>query len=229
MKFWSQLTLVLSLILLMLVSVEAKRVTSFEKRPACEASGGVWRQYGNACADGCLVKFDKFRMCAQALTYACDCLKDKCFDGQRCVGLEGYKVEYEAIKNKEKTLLNNLKEARQGEYSENRQRIMQRLFGAPPEANNQVQNLDAVKNQQQTPSNNNLTPKKKEGFSPINSIRQNPNVHGGGAFEVPAFFAKSQEDAKKSLDEKDKENDDSKEGDNSKKFMVLPNIPLPTL
>lgn len=219
MKFWPHITLAFFLILTMLCSVEAKRITSFEKRPSCEKSGGVWRQFGNACGDGCLAKFNQFTMCAQALTYACDCLEDRCFDGKRCVAMNEYKTKYDEIKNHEQELLNNLKEARQDEYNENRQRIMQNLFGTPPEEKNNAQNLEGVENQQNTQPNNNLS--KPAGFQPIQAVIANPISNRNADFKVPPFFAKQQEDKKIA---------DIQTGDSdSKKSVELPNIPLPNL
>lgn len=222
MRIWPQLILSFIIIFLINGSVEAKRITSFDKRPACEKSGGVWRQFGNACGDGCLVKFDKFSMCAQALTYACDCLENKCFDGDKCVSMDDYKREYDEIKSKEKELLDNLKEARKDEYERNKQRIMQKLFGSK---NPEKPAPTGAEKQQNVPANNNLIPPKRQ-IQPLDIVIDNPNVNKNVNFKVPPFFEKNQQDAQKSLEEKDKENQDVEEGD-SKKEIELPNIPLP--
>ena len=221
MKFLPQLTLVFILSFLLSVSVEAKRITSFEKRPACEDSGGVWRQFGNACADGCLVKFNKFTMCAQALTYSCDCLENSCFDGDKCIGMAEYKIKYDEIKSHEEELLNNLKEARQGEYERNRQRIMQKLFGTPQEEENKAKNLDGVSNQRKTPSNNNLAQRKPITKKGINAVITSPALTSDTDFKVPPLFEQNQ----KSLN---KQNNDSV-SNGPKKTIALPNIPLPNL
>ncbi|MBL6665184.1 MAG: hypothetical protein ISQ34_05000 [Rickettsiales bacterium] len=224
MRFWPQIISAFILFFVMLDIVEAKRITSFEKRPACEKSGGVWRQFGDACGDGCLVKFDKFVMCAQALTYSCDCLENRCFDGKRCVNMDDYEKEYRQIKEKEQELLNNLKEARSAEFENNRQRIMQKLFGPPP-SQDTAQNADPVQQvQPEIPANNNL--RQKTGFQPIDIVIDNPNVDKNIGFKVPPFFEKNQEMAKKSLEEKNKENEDTDAND-SKKVIELPKIPLP--
>lgn len=49
---------------------------------ACESSGGVWRQFGNSCGDSCGVGPEV--MCAQVLTYGCDCGANACWNGQTC-------------------------------------------------------------------------------------------------------------------------------------------------
>ena len=69
------------------------RATSFDERPACEASGGMWREFGNGCADKCEFQFDKYTVCSQALTFGCECGKDKCMYNDKCI----LNSEYEKI------------------------------------------------------------------------------------------------------------------------------------
>ena len=50
----------------------------------CEMSGGDWRQFPNACADTCSYAADNSMVCAQVLTYSCDCGTDMCWNGAAC-------------------------------------------------------------------------------------------------------------------------------------------------
>lgn len=51
----------------------------------CPPAGGLWRQFPNSCADQCAyVRNPASIMCAQALTYNCDCGPDRCFTGRSC-------------------------------------------------------------------------------------------------------------------------------------------------
>lgn len=49
---------------------------------ACEASGGVWRQFPDSCGDSCGVTAEV--MCARIPTYGCDCGGNACWNGQTC-------------------------------------------------------------------------------------------------------------------------------------------------
>ncbi len=49
----------------------------------CAEAGGTWRQMSNACVDSCESQRDDM-MCAQVLTYGCDCGEGKCWNGNGC-------------------------------------------------------------------------------------------------------------------------------------------------
>ncbi len=53
----------------------------------CEAAGGTWRQMPTACADSCESQRDRM-VCAQVLTYGCDCGEGMCWNGESCETLE---------------------------------------------------------------------------------------------------------------------------------------------
>lgn len=49
----------------------------------CEAAGGTWRQMPNACVDSCEAHRERL-LCAQVLTYGCDCGEGMCWNGKTC-------------------------------------------------------------------------------------------------------------------------------------------------
>ena len=107
------------------------RSTSFDDRPVCESSKGVWRQFGNGCGDSCISKFDKFSVCTQALVFACDCGRGRCWDDKKCVTLKSYKEIYDIEQAKEQEILNEEKEKRREAAKENEQAILGKYL--PPE------------------------------------------------------------------------------------------------
>lgn len=132
------------------VFAQATRYTSFDDRPDCEESKGVWRQFGNVCVDQCRPKFDQFVICAQAITFGCDCGDGRCWEGNSCIPLKDYKKTFDAEVAEEKKILDEAKERRKEEAKENEQLILNRLanpvlseVGVPPSTNsvNQIQSL----------------------------------------------------------------------------------------
>jgi len=105
------------------------RFTSFEDRPICEENKGVWREFGNGCADQCHAKFDEFTMCSQALTYACDCGKGRCWDGEMCVLMRDYKKIYDKEVKEEQKVLDAAKDKRKEASKESEQKIMVQMLG----------------------------------------------------------------------------------------------------
>lgn len=49
----------------------------------CDAAGGVWKEMPNACVDSCRSQREGL-MCAQVLTYGCDCGEGMCWNGESC-------------------------------------------------------------------------------------------------------------------------------------------------
>jgi hypothetical protein len=56
--------------------------TPFE---ACTDAGGEWREFPTACADKCYQE----EVCAQVLTFSCDCGPNMCWNGLTCQPLIG--------------------------------------------------------------------------------------------------------------------------------------------
>jgi len=92
------------------------RETTFDQRPACEEVSGVWREFGNSCANKCMSKLDRFSICSQVITNACDCGKGRCWDGETCVDLKDYKKIYDQSLSEEKALLEVAKKQRREKY-----------------------------------------------------------------------------------------------------------------
>jgi hypothetical protein len=204
------------------------RSVSFDEKPVCEKQGGVWRQFGNSCLDSCISKFDKFSICAQAITYGCDCLRDKCFDGNQCVLMSDYKVKYDEIFAQEKEILEQKKVERKDEFKQNQQIIMQKLMPSQPNQQNQ-QGQQSQQNQQgqnQRGSNQanygrsqnvNIVPMPNQPQpSPLPTIRQDPN------FSQPPAFAQSQELLIQALEQKSSENNSGQEVQD----LLLPQVPI---
>ena len=78
------------------------RPTSFDDRAFCEEQKGIWREFGNRCADNCLAKFNEFEICTSAAIYNCDCAKGRCWDGEKCVNNSDYKIIYDKKRLKSK-------------------------------------------------------------------------------------------------------------------------------
>lgn len=74
---------------------QSTRHTSFDDRQLCDENNGVWREFGNGCADNCEGKFNKYEICTGALTYACDCGKGRCWHEKKCLSVDIYKKIFE--------------------------------------------------------------------------------------------------------------------------------------
>lgn len=106
---------------------EFGRSTSFDDREVCQKDKGVWREFGNSAADNCEPKMDRFSIAAQALTYACDCGKNRCWNGEHCVLIEDYKKIYDQKYAEERKKIAQERKKRESEYrdySNNRLRQM---------------------------------------------------------------------------------------------------------
>ena len=88
-----------------LVNAQFARSTSFDDRPICEESKGIWREFGNGCADNCESKFDKYEVCTTAITYACDCGKGRCWNKNKCIAMSAYKVIFDKEAEENEKLL----------------------------------------------------------------------------------------------------------------------------
>lgn len=88
------------------------RPTTFDDRPQCEQSKGMWRDFGNSCADKCEYKFQKYPYCSTAIIYSCDCGKNRCLYQDKCIDIIEYKSVYEQNEAEENKLLEEVKEER---------------------------------------------------------------------------------------------------------------------
>lgn len=129
---------------------QQKRPTTFDKRETCEANKGIWRQFGNGCAGNCEAKFERFKVCTMAITFACDCGSDKCWDSdtQKCVLLENYEVVFDQKKAEEQKKLDEMKQARKTKSDEFRRQLVGNLV------KNREGSQTPSSNQNSAPQNN---------------------------------------------------------------------------
>lgn len=163
---------------------EFGRSTTFDDREFCEKDKGVWREFGNSLADSCEAKFDKFAIAAQALTYACDCGKGRCWDDTKCVVTIDFKKTYDQKQAEMQKKLDAAKRARREEYRENFNERLPALANsvtAPPPAtadnqNNSAANVNAA-------ANNNFD-QFRDKFLPDGGGLLNTNVTSDGVTNV---------------------------------------------
>ncbi len=152
------------------VFAQTLRPTTFDDRGICEKTKGVWRQFGNGCADNCEAKFDRFSICTQALVFACDCGKNSCWDGESCVAIKDYKKIFEAKQQEEQKLLDEAKEKRKADALANQAAIMVKF--APKDANGNpiVLNQNQANNQNPAP-----VPAPATTPNPLPNVVKNPD------------------------------------------------------
>ncbi len=76
------------------------RQTSFDNRPYCEQSGGIWRKYGNSCSNDCQANLDKYPNCLDKIVYSCDCGPNSCWNGAKCLTIREYKITFNQLEKK---------------------------------------------------------------------------------------------------------------------------------
>jgi len=100
---------IINLILFLFLSADitiAKEL--FNSKDLCKSEKGVWREFGNDCADFCSLERSSGGSCASKITYSCDCLKNRCWDDYRCINNKSYQKE---AKKKEQERLEKLKKS----------------------------------------------------------------------------------------------------------------------
>jgi hypothetical protein len=130
------------------------RSTTFDDRFACEKSRGSWRDFGNSCADKCAYKFDKYAVCAYAITYGCDCGKNRCLHEDKCIPVSEYKkIDDEKIL-KDKEIVDEIKDLRIKRAKKFKNEYLNKLagmYGADP--NYRDQNRNYNQEQRELPPN----------------------------------------------------------------------------
>ena len=214
-----------------LATGQTVRSTSFDDRETCEKDRGVWREFGNGCADSCEAKFDKTSICTQAITYACECGKNKCWNGERCSAMQDYQKIFAVRQAREKERLAIAKRARQELLEENTDSIIGNIIenkrtestnpstGVSGANSNISQFYDlnpapvdatgaaAPQNQApaaagmgQTAPVSQVPQVPQVPKVPVGQVVQDP-VTGDQKVEIPLFFQKKQEAAKKAAEE----------------------------
>jgi len=117
---------------------ENLRATSFEERPICEKNRGVWREFGNICADNCEYKFDSYAICSKATTFSCDCGPQKCWHDQKCVSTKNYKTIYDKESEKENEELAQKRKEREEKIKNdpNMRAYLSNIYGKKTDVNN---------------------------------------------------------------------------------------------
>ena len=75
------------------VIFNASAEDSFDVKKMCESQKGVWREFGNDCADNCSLDKGRKKMCISNITFSCDCLENKCWNYYQCVDNEQYQID----------------------------------------------------------------------------------------------------------------------------------------
>lgn len=103
------------------------RPTSFEGRIMCEKSYGVWRQFGNGCADECYSKFNEFSTCTDTIVSACDCGKGSCWDSEsgQCILFSEYQKIFDIKQEEERKILEEARNERKERFENYRRQVMQ--------------------------------------------------------------------------------------------------------
>lgn len=114
------------------VFAQASRSTSFDDRPICEQSKGVWRQFGNGCVDECRPKLDQFYVCTDSSAYGCDCGKGRCWNGEACMSLQDYKKIFDKEQEEEQKILAEAKQKRKEAAQENEKEMMAKIISQIP-------------------------------------------------------------------------------------------------
>lgn len=218
------------------------RETSFDERPMCEKQKGVWRSFGNGCADSCEAKLNSFMVCTEAITYSCDCGGSRCWNGNSCVNLSDYKIGYDAEKAKEQLALAKAKKERQAAYKDYQQSLMDKLSGQVSAVSDSAQNFisNTTNQAQQMVTSNNQQTQTQPGGNLITQIQPQNQANAAPInVEIPPFFLQQQkqaEEAKKSdqlgMDNLEKQalglgGDKSADKAAIPALAGLPEIPLP--
>ncbi|MCE3254930.1 MAG: hypothetical protein K0R25_424 [Rickettsiaceae bacterium] len=118
------------------------RTAWVDNKASCEKTKGIWKLFGNSCADNCDSKFD-ISYCISVSTYHCECGTSKCWDGNQCISNEIAKLDWE-----ERT--KELKKKRLAELKELEEKM------AKYKADMEARNI-AIANTQAVPGNPNAT------------------------------------------------------------------------
>lgn len=146
-----------------LLALDLSRQTSFELRDICEGkNNAIWREFGNACGDGCEMQFDPFKICDTSVVVSCDCGEKRCWNGKECVTNSSYKKIYDKKVKERQQKIDKEKEERAKAFQAQRQEILKKLitenqgramsYGIEGAANNYIdaykESLEDIKNSQ---------------------------------------------------------------------------------
>lgn len=211
------------LIAILLFCSAFSRSTTFDDREICEQVGGVWRQFGNGCADECESRLNELAVCTKVMINACECVKARCWNDEekKCVALSEYKKTYDLRVSEEKKINEEAKKEREEEFAESKKSILNNLAqNKSPNQNNGAveQKLNPVeaKIQNPTPEVTNVTPVTPPAGGPPSAVVNNPPP-------VPPMFLQQEQEKKKLEEQKTKE---EKKKDPQVPLTTIPGLPV---
>jgi len=105
------------------------RPTTFDDRPNCEKSKGMWRDFGNSCVGKCESKMDKFAVCSYAITFGCDCGANRCYHQDKCILISEYIKIHEQKILEEQKISDDYKIKRQNAFKKFQNGYINKLAG----------------------------------------------------------------------------------------------------
>ncbi len=112
-----------------LLALDLSRQTSFDEREICEGkNNAIWREFGNACGDGCEMQFDPFKICDTSVVVSCDCGEKRCWNGKECITNSAYKKIYDKKVKERQEKIAKEKEERTKAFQAQRQEILKKLI-----------------------------------------------------------------------------------------------------
>ncbi len=80
------------------------RPTTFDEREICEKNDGIWREFGNDCANSCEAKANEFAICTKLIISSCQCADLYCWNSEakECQKISDFKKIYQAKLEQEK-------------------------------------------------------------------------------------------------------------------------------
>ncbi len=211
------LTTVLLIILCKAAFALSSRPTSFEDRTSCEESKGVWRQFGNGCADNCEAKLDEFSVCTQSLIYSCECGQKRCWNNNSCVLMSEFEKDYKIKKNAEQKSLSAARKKREALFKANRNKILANFSGQNGSNNQNASQENLVQDSQQIDLGKNRESKivinnpevpisenknVETDLSAIQPPAENTNSSENSSSEVPPLFLQKQAKEQQAKDQK---------------------------
>lgn len=198
-------------------AIAQKKSTSFENRPICEENNGVWREFGDGCANNCEAKFQKYQACTRELIYNCDCGQGKCWLDNKCVTISSYKRKFDKEEDERQKELDARRKEREEKMrtDPNLAYYMHNLYkkDQAAAANTQMQNSSSTASAQTTQNKdqNNIN---NQATSPQNATVVQPQ-RTMQAVIPPAFI------------EEQKKRNETINSDGKTQDLVFPIVPLP--
>ena len=98
--------------------------------------------------DKCSYKFDRYAVCAYAITYGCDCGKNRCLYEDKCISIAEYKKIYDEKTLKDKDVVEEFKNKRKARAKKFENEYLNKLagiYGADPNYRDPNRNYEEKK------------------------------------------------------------------------------------